>query len=183
MQQVFAIPDRITGDTLREVRYILKLSRRDFAQFCGASERTVEYWENSGKELSGPVVTLVRLLQEDTGLIARYRIPKQKTPLRLLYRFRENIYTIIDIDEASQLIEIRNYTQRMQFRAFGGNEHPSYKDYQEFLESRCFPKTRDKMKLMLNELGLPFYDPLLIIEKTEGRMEEDDFWIQVVRRG
>jgi len=37
------------------------------------------------------------------------------------------------------------------------------------------------MKLVLQELNLPFYDPLLIIEKTEGRMEEDNFWIKIER--
>ena len=52
-------------------------------------------------------------------------------------------------------------------------------DYREFLESRCFPRTRDKMKLVLKDLGIPFYDPYLIIQKTEGRMAEDDFWIRI----
>ena len=43
------------------------------------------------------------------------------------------------------------------------------------------PESRDKMKLILKDLGLPFYDPIMIIEKTEGRMEEDDFWIRIER--
>ena len=37
------------------------------------------------------------------------------------------------------------------------------------------------MKLMLKELGLPFYDPLMIIGKTKGRMAEDDFSIEIKR--
>ncbi len=37
------------------------------------------------------------------------------------------------------------------------------------------------MKLILKDLDLPFYDPMLIIEKTEGRMAEDDFWIRIER--
>ena len=49
----------------------------------------------------------------------------------------------------------------------------------ELLESRCFPRTRDKMKLILNELNIPFYDPYMIVEKTQGRMAEDDFWIKI----
>ena len=35
------------------------------------------------------------------------------------------------------------------------------------------------MKIMLEELNLPVYDPFLIGQKTEGRMAEDDFWIQI----
>lgn len=30
-------------------------------------------------------------------------------------------------------------------------------------------------------INLPFCDPFLIIEKTEGRMSGDDFWIQIER--
>ena len=33
----------------------------------------------------------------------------------------------------------------------------------------------------LKELNLPFYDPFMIIQKTQGRMAEDDFWIQIER--
>ena len=40
------------------------------------------------------------------------------------------------------------------------------------------PESRDKMKLILKDLGLPFYDPIMIIEKTEGRMAEGDFWMR-----
>ena len=80
-----------------------------------------------------------------------------------------------------QTIRIKNYTNNLLYRAFGKNEHPSYADYEDFLKSRCFPEERDKMKLMLNDLGIPFYDPLMIIEKTDGRMAEDDFWIRIER--
>ena len=66
-------------------------------------------------------------------------------------------------------------------RAFGVNNEPDYDDYEQFLESRCFPRTRDKMKLELKRLDIPFYDPILIIEKTLGRMEEDEFYIEIER--
>jgi putative transcriptional regulator len=44
-----------------------------------------------------------------------------------------------------------------------------------------FPKTERQMKLELKRLGIPFYDPIMIIEKTEGRMAEDHFWIKIER--
>ena len=53
------------------------------------------------------------------------------------------------------------------------------KYYEDFLKSRCFPETRDKLKLVLDDLNLPFYDPFMIIQKTEGKMAEDDFWIKI----
>ena len=95
--------------------------------------------------------------------------------------YKQTVCTIIDIDELNRKIKIKNYSENIMFRAFGANETPNYVDYEQFLESRCFPESRDKMKLVLKDLDLPFYDPFLIIEKTEGRMAEDDFWIQIER--
>lgn len=104
-----------------------------------------------------------------------------KTHLRLSYMFREELCTVIDVDKKSKSIKITNHTDHLLKRAFGILEKPTYEQYEEFLESRCFPRTRDKMKLMLKEYGIPFYDPMLIIEETEGRMAEDDFWIRIER--
>ena len=94
---------------------------------------------------------------------------------------KQMICTVIDIDMMEQKISIKNYTNNLLYRAFGVNENPTYKDFEEFLKSRCFPETRDKLKIVLNDLDIPFYDPFLIIEKTEGRMAEDDFWIKIER--
>ena len=88
---------------------------------------------------------------------------------------------MIDVDEMRKIVRIRNYVDNVQFRAFGVKEDPTIEDYNEFLESRCFPRTRDKMKLVLRNLGVPFYDPYLIVQKTEGRMAEDDFWLKIER--
>ena len=63
----------------------------------------------------------------------------------------------------------------------GSITDPTFEEYEEFLESRCFPRTRKWVDLELKKLGLPFYDPLMIIEKTGGRMVEDDFSIEVIR--
>lgn len=108
-------------------------------------------------------------------------MPERKYPLRLYYMFRDELCTVIDVDTKNEKVEITNYSEHFLKRAFGNIEKPTYQQYEEFLESRCFPRTRDKMKLMLRELNLPFYDPMLIIEKTKGRMAEDDFWIQIER--
>lgn len=100
-------------------------------------------------------------------------------PVRMWYMYKNKVCTLIDVDEVKQIVQIKNYADNIMFRAFGSNQKPDIEDYREFLESRCFPRTRDKMKLVLRDLGIPFYDPYLIIQKTEGRMAEDDFWIRI----
>lgn len=118
------------------------------------------------------------VLKTTSGELA---IPEKVYPLRLWYMSGNQVSTIIDVDEQNRKVEIHNYTKDYIARAFGVIERPSFEDYEAFLESRCFPRTRDKMKLVLEDLGLPFYDPFMIIEKTEGRMAEDDFWIRIER--
>ena len=95
--------------------------------------------------------------------------------------YHSMVCTIIDIDEIERKVKIQNYTRNLLYRAFGVNTEPTFEDYEEFLESRCFPRTRDKMKIELKMLDIPFYDPLMIIEKTQGRMADDDFWIKIER--
>ena len=77
---------------------------------------------------------------------------------------------------------ISNYTDQIIFRAFGVVTDPDWADFEYFLEERCFPRTRDHRKDILREMGLPFYDPLLIIEKTQGRMSDDHQCIMILKK-
>lgn len=177
----FAFPSELSGEGLKRIRRKLKLTQADFASFAGVSVKTVERWETAGQPISGPIVVLVNLLEEYPQIPEDFSIPPKEYPMRLWYYFRERLCTLIDVDELHKKVKIRNYTQDDLLKAFGVNERPDFKTYEEFLESRCFPRSRDKMKIALEGLGLPFYDPLLIVEKTQGRMAEDDFWIRIER--
>lgn len=98
----------------------------------------------------------------------------------LEYYDGDNLSTKINVDYPNNKVSIENYTDDLVSRAFGVNTHPTIKDYEEFLESRCFPRTRDKAKLLLRDMGLDCYDPYLICKKTEGRMAEDNMWIKFI---
>ena len=177
----YALEDRITGEEIRQCRKSRGLTQEEFAGFANVSKKTVERWEYSKSPITGPIVTLVNILKNHPQIEEEKKIPERKTTLRLSYMFRAELCTVIDVDERNRSVEIINYSNHLLKRAFGKIEKPSYRQYEEFLESRCFPPTRDKMKLVLREYDIPFYDPMLIIEKTEGRMAEDDFWIRIER--
>ena len=162
----FAVSDYTTAEEIKAVRKHLKLTQKEFAELICCGKSTVERWEVSKEKITGPLVLLLKMLEY---------------PLRLWYMYRQKPCTMIDVNEVEQRVRVVNYTDKLMFRAFGKVEEPDYKMYEEFLESRCFPSSRDKMKLVLKDLELPFYDPLMIIEKTGGRMAEDDFWIQIER--
>lgn len=177
----FITPDNITGDYIKIVRKQLGLTQKEFAGLINTSVPTIERWEKGTKEINGPITLLLLLLSESPHLIDELMIPEKKYRLRLWYMHGEKVCTLIEVDEGSRQVCIKNYTNKIMFKAFGKIEKPTFEQYEEWLESRCFPRGRDKMKLMLKELDLPFYDPMLIVEKTEGRMAEDDFWIRIER--
>lgn len=176
---IFAVSDRTTAEEIRAVRRRLALTQAEFARLVNVSKKTIERWEAGEKEIAGPVVTLVKLLREYPQIKEKLTVPEKSWPLRLWYMERDQVCTVIDVDERYRRVKVYNYTGDYIARAFGKEEHPDFEAYEAFLESRCFPRSRDKMKLILRELDLPFYDPLMIIEKTQGRMAEDDFWIQI----
>lgn len=181
MVRNYVINESISGEDLRRVRRLLNMTQKEFADFANCSKRTVENWETKDEPVKGPIVTLVEILLRRPDIADKLRLEDNSLKLRLLYMYENTVCTVIDVDEPKRIVKIRNYVVDPLYRAFGVNTEPSYEDYEEFLKSRCFPETRDKMKLELKRLGLPFYDPVMIIEKTEGRMAEDKFRIKIER--
>lgn len=99
--------------------------------------------------------------------------------MRMHFLHEDQVCTVIDVDFMHKKIYIRNKTKDLIHRAFGVLENPAWEDFETFLESRCFPRSRANLKNILRDIGVPEYDPLQIIEKTGGRMAEDHQWIQI----
>ena len=100
--------------------------------------------------------------------------------MRMNFMNGQQLCTVIDIDFKHEVVRMKNYTDRIPLRAFGVVENPSWADFEEFLKERCLPASRAGLKDILREMEVPFFDPLLIIEKTNGRMAGDHQWVQVI---
>lgn len=177
----YAIKKAISGKDIKNFRKKYSLNKNDLASLLNVSSRTIEGWESSESKISGPIVLLFRLLNENPELIDKLIVPEMKYGLRLYYMQNGDINTVIDVDMINRKVFFKNYTSNIILRAFGNKESVTYEEYEKFLESRCFPSNRDKLKIELNKLDIPYYDPLLIIEKTKGRMADDDLYIEIVR--
>lgn len=177
----YVISEYITGEDIKKVRALLGMTQKEFASFVRSSNRTVENWESNNNTISGPIVPLVEILLRKPELVAKLMVPNKEKGLRLWYMYENTVCSVIDVNELERSVKVYNYIDNPLYRAFGVNMEPNYEDYEEFIESRCFPRTRDKIKLELKRLDIPFYDPIMIIEKTEGRMAEDHFWIKLER--
>lgn len=176
----YVFPQYMPGEELKEIRKSLNMTQKQFALFTGVSTPTIERLERQDKA-SGPIVILAEILRRNRGLPDKMTLPEKSGNIRLKYSYKSMLCTVIDVNVPQRNVQIKNYIDNPMFRAFGVNTEPTYEDYEAFLESRCFPRERDKIKLELDRLGIPFYEPLLIIEKTKGRMSEDDFSITIER--
>lgn len=180
---MYAYQQKMSGENIKNIRVRLKMTQKEFAELVNVTSKTVERWESGKTVISGPITVLLKYINEDQMCVERLKLPDMDDyPIRLKYLRGDDLCTVIDIDEVLRRIRIKNFTSDWLSCAFGKNEHPDFTDYETFLESRCFPKERDKLKLMLKELNLPFYDPFMIVEKTGGRVEGDNYRIEIIRR-
>lgn len=102
---------------------------------------------------------------------------RRPTVDRILFFNKDKVTTAIDVDAVNEEIRIKNFIDINIFRAFGVNENPSWKDYLEFLEDRCVPRTRYNIKEILRDLGLDCYDVEEYVKKTHARSHDDRQWI------
>lgn len=106
----------------------------------------------------------------------------QKSRILFVFMDREIPATVIDVCGVTRKVKIVNLTDDLLSRAFGIRENPDWNDYEEFLESRCMPRTRYGIKDELRDLGLDCYDPFQIVEKTAGRVHGDGQWLRRMDR-
>lgn len=102
---------------------------------------------------------------------------RRPTVDRILFYTKDKVTTAIDVDAVNEEIRIKNFIDINIFRAFGVNENPNWKDYLEFLEERCVPRTRYNIKEVLRDLGLESYDVEEYVKKTHARCYDDRNWI------
>ena len=108
------------------------------------------------------------------------RKTKEHDVKTFLYRDGRKICTRIFADFTDKTVCIENRTKNLVKTAFGKNTMPTWDDFMAFLEERCVPRERAGIREYLEALGLDEYDPLEIVMRTQGRMAEDDQWIEVL---
>ena len=99
--------------------------------------------------------------------------------IKLEYFNSSELCTTIIADYTLKEIAFKNYSSNNLYLAFGKKKSCTWNEYQDFLESRCVPKSRDRIRNYLEALSLDSYEPIEIIKKTSGRMAEDNQWIKV----
>lgn len=129
----------------------------------------------------------MRAIADETGVAVstvHKVIAKAEQESRMVYVYldRGNPATWIDVYGVSQKVHIVNFTEDMLSRAFGIRENPNWEDFEEFLESRCMPRTRYGIREEVRFMGLDVYDPFQIVIKTKGRVYGDGQSLERMRK-
>lgn len=98
--------------------------------------------------------------------------------LKFKYMWKNKVIADVEVNYFAKTVKVINYDDCRIKRPFGIVINPTIEQFEEFLESRCFPRTRYNCKQLLQDLDISFYDPLLIVQKTHGRQLEDYNWIK-----
>ena len=100
-----------------------------------------------------------------------------------LRRFRfyddSRLCSTIVADFTDHTLRVQNEAVPLEKTAFGKNLTPDWADLERFWEERCIPRGRAGLWEYLEAIGVADYDPLAIIQKTQGRMAEDQQWLEV----
>ena len=94
------------------------------------------------------------------------------------YNDRE-LCTVILADFTDRSLYVENKTNNLVKTAFGKKQLPLWNDFVSFLEERCIPRGRVGLREYLETIGLDEYAPWEIVKKTQGRMAEDQQWIEI----
>ena len=103
--------------------------------------------------------------------------PTIKNTMVIDYYNGDCLCSKIYVDTKNKEVQVRNFTSDNIERAFGVNQNPTWTDFENFLENRCFPRDRQNLKLELKKLGLNEYNPLDICKATSGRNYKDEQWM------
>ena len=97
------------------------------------------------------------------------------------YFDKETLCSTIVCDFTDKNLRVVNHTGNLLKTAFGIQNKPTWNDFMEFMAERCVPKTRDNLSEILKELNLHNYDAVAIVEKTQGKMAEDEQWLKITK--
>lgn len=135
--------------------------------------------ERREMELSfdGKQITIARRLSGEEFATQKLTLGHNVRALRFFDRSK--LCTTIYADFTDETLAAENHIVDPVKTAFGNCALPTWADFQSFLEERCVPRQRAGLREYLEAIDLSEYDPLSIIQKTGGRMAEDEQWIEM----
>lgn len=86
----------------------------------------------------------------------------------------------INVDYQKGKVTVINHTDDNMERPFGCNEHPTIKDFEDFIEYRTIPQTRYNFKMEMRMRGIIDTSPMGIFRQYHGRTTDDDYYAEII---
>ncbi len=115
---------------------------------------------------------------EGGGIFIRPKELETHDIVRITVYENDTLLSVITADYTTRCVWTLDHTDDILRKPFG-NCLPTWEVYEDYLESRCMPRTRAGLKDYLDQIGVYEYEPLEIIRKTGGRMAEDYIRLEV----
>lgn len=119
------------------------------------------------------------LKKSSNSLLGQVSINTNPNKVEFDVFWREDIVAGVTVNFSNQEVWVKQYTDNKLIKPFVKDDSDlTVTDVLDFLESRCFPKSRANVDEVLNLLGLTYYRPLDIVRKTHGVQWDDFMWIR-----
>lgn len=89
----------------------------------------------------------------------------------------DDIIARVYVNFDTREVDVEQYDDFILRRPFW-KEPVTVEDVINFFKRRCFPRTRHNCEQLLRDLGLSYYDPIAIVQKTHGLMFDDYIWVR-----
>ena len=129
----------------------------------------------------GETIVIRPKQSDDIAVFTSQALNSGHVVVKYEYYDKDVLCSTIVCDFTSKAVSVKNHTEVILKTAFGVNMSPSWDDFMEFLEERCVPKTRENIGSILENMDLLEYDPVKIVEITQGRMAEDNQWLKITK--
>ena len=129
----------------------------------------------------GKSIVIRPVQSDDINIFKSEAIKAGHNVVQYEYFDKKTLCSTIVCDFTDKNLRVVNHTDNLLKTAFGIQNKPTWDDFMEFMAERCVPKTRDNLSEILKELNLHGYDAVAIVEKTQGKMAEDEQWLKITK--
>ncbi|MBE6901170.1 MAG: hypothetical protein E7478_01715 [Ruminococcaceae bacterium] len=95
--------------------------------------------------------------------------------MRSYYMCFDKCLEVFDVDISRETVVRRTVEFNALWSPFQSCE-PSFRDFEQYLESRCFPRYRANRKEIFKAIGIDYYDPWSLVHRTRGIMMDRHFY-------
>lgn len=163
-------------EDLKKKRKRLRISQAELAKWCNVPQSTI------GRIEAGIVTPDLSTLQKiskaidmDIRLVPKSNSANRWEGFEMLCFWEDEVVAFVKVKDNK--VKVQRFTDHPVKQIFSREEMDVF-TLSTILESRCWQRDCRNIDSYLNKLGIPYYDPLAIVQKTHGVSYNDLLWFR-----